>query len=180
VTDIDPEIQRARTEAMARIEHRILAEERARVQDAGADNAAEDQSLLTDEERASITERAHVDAQELMGLVGRYLRDVGGRTDEELIAETGRLPHVRNPLELTRRLISSNKELRSELVKSRESSERLTAALSEQITRLTDELKNFRKSSDKLSTGILTWSRILAALTGVLIVGTVILIAVTA
>jgi hypothetical protein len=111
-----------------------------------------------------------------MGLVARYRRDVSGRTDEELIAEAGRLPHIRNPLELTSRLISSNKELRSELVKSRESSERLTAELSEQITRLTDELKNFRESSDTLSTGILSWSRILAALTVVLIVGTVILI----
>ncbi|HEV3263087.1 MAG TPA: hypothetical protein VG013_40005 [Gemmataceae bacterium] len=47
MTDIDPETQRARTEEMARIENRILAEERARVRDAEADNDARGPGLPT-------------------------------------------------------------------------------------------------------------------------------------
>lgn len=70
VTDTPPDIERTRTEEMARIEGRILKEERARVDNAAqADHAAEDESVLTEEERAQIKQRALVDAQELMLMV---------------------------------------------------------------------------------------------------------------
>jgi hypothetical protein len=141
VTDTPPDIERTRIEEMARIEGRILKEARARVDNAAqADRAAEDESVLTEEERAQIKQRALVDAQELMLMVARYRRDVGDRTDEELIAEAPGNPHIRHPLELTRRLIDSGKNLQSELARSRESSERLTTGLSSQMTGLTGEL----------------------------------------
>jgi hypothetical protein len=111
-----------------------------------------------------------------MLFVARYRRDVGGRTEEELAAEAPRNPHIRNPLELTRRLIDSNRNLQAELATSRVSSERLTTALSAQVTELTGELVEFRTSSDVLAGRVLWWTRVLAALTGVLFLGTVILI----
>jgi hypothetical protein len=87
---------------------------------------------LIEEERVQIKQRALVGAQELMLMVAQYRRDVGSRTDEELIAEAPGNPHIRHPLELTRRLIDSGKNLQSELARSRKSSERLTTALSSQ------------------------------------------------
>jgi hypothetical protein len=111
-----------------------------------------------------------------MLFVARYRRDVGNRTDEELIAEARPSPEIRHQLELTRRLIESNKNLQSELATSRESSERLTTALSSQITGLTGELVKFRDSSDTLAGRVLWWTRILAGLTVVLLLGTGVLI----
>jgi hypothetical protein len=109
-------------------------------------------------------------------MVARYRRDVGDRTDEELIAGAPRNPHIRHPLELTRRLIDSGKNLQAEPARSRESSERLTTALSGQMTGLTGELVRFRESSDRLAGRVLWWTRALAALTAVLLLGTVILV----
>jgi hypothetical protein len=127
VIDNSPDTERARIEEMARMEDRILHEERARVDNAAqAGNATQAESVLTEKERAQTEERARIDARELMLLVARYRRDVGGRTEEELVAEAPRNPIIRHPLELTRRLIDSNKNLQSELATSRESSERLT------------------------------------------------------
>ena len=114
-----------------------------------------------------------------MSLVARYRRDVSGRTEEELIAEAPRNPQIRQPLELTRRLIDSNRNLQAELAKSRESSEQLAGALSTQMTQLTNELKTFRKSSDTLAGRVVWWSRALAGLTAVLLLGTIILIYLT-
>ena len=111
-----------------------------------------------------------------MLMVARYRRDVSSRTDEELIAEVPRNPHIRNPLELTRRLIDSSKNLRSELARSRESSERMTAALGDQIGGLTEELVEFRASSDRLAGRVLWWTRVLAGLTVALFLGTAVLI----
>ena len=129
--------------------------------------------------RAEAEEHAIAEAKELMSFVARYHRDVGGRTEEELIAEAPRNPQIRQPLELTRRLIDSNRELQAELAKSRESSERLAAALSTQMTELTNELKTLRTSSDTLSRRVVWWSRVLAVLTAVLLLGTIILIILT-
>lgn len=177
VTDDSPDIERARIEEMTRIEDRILNEERVRVDNAAqAGDAAQAESVLTEEERARINERALAIAQELMLFVARYRRDVAGRTDEELIAEAPRDSKIRHPLELTRRLIDSNKNLQSELATSRESSERLTTGLSSQITGLTGELVKFRTSSDTLAGRVLWWTRVLAVLTAVLLVATSMLI----
>src|SRR5207302_1153076 len=55
-------------------------------------------------------------------------------------------------------------------------SERVADTLSGQMTRLTDELINFRKSSDNLAGRVVRWSRELAALTAALLAGTAVLI----
>jgi len=177
VNETTPDIERARTEEMARIERRFLDVERARVADAAqAEDAAQAGSVLTEEERARVEERALADARDLMLMVARYRRDVSSRTDEELIAEVPRNPHIRNPLELTRRLIDSSNNLRSELARSRESSERMTAVLGDQIGGLTGELVEFRTSSDRLAGRVLWWTRVLAGLTVALFLGTAVLI----
>ena len=177
VTETTPDNERARIDERARIESRIRAEERARVENAvQAGDAAEAGSVFTEEERAGIEERALVDARELMLFVARYRRDVGGRTDEELIAEARPSPEIRHQLELTRRLIESDKNLQSELARSRESAEQLTTDLSNKMTGLTGELVKFRTSSDKLAGLVLRWTRVLAGLTVVLLLGTGVLI----
>ena len=112
--------QRAMWDELAQIEERARIKERARIE-----NAASPENILTEEERAKAEERAMAEAKELMSFLARYHRDVGGRTEEELIAEAPRNPQIRQPLELTRRLIDSNRNLQAELAKSRESSERL-------------------------------------------------------
>jgi hypothetical protein len=59
VNETTPDIERARTEEMARIERRFLGVERARVADAAqAEDAAQAGSVLTEEERARVEERA--------------------------------------------------------------------------------------------------------------------------
>ena len=138
--------QRAMWDELAQIEERARIKERARIE-----NAASPENILTEEERAKAEERAMAEAKELMSFLARYHPDVGGRTEEELIAEAPRNPQIRQPLELTRRLIDSNRNLQAELAKSRESSERLAGTLSTQMTQLTNELKTFRTSSDTLT-----------------------------
>jgi hypothetical protein len=166
--------ERALHEEAARIEERARNEERARIE-----NAAPAENVLTDKEWTKVEERAVAAARVLMSFVAQYRRDVGGRTEEELIAEAPRNPQIRQPLELTRRLIDSNRNLQAELAKSRESSERLAGALSTQMTQLTHELKTFRASSDTLAGRVVWWSRALAGLTAVLLLGTIILIVLT-
>lgn len=169
---------RAMWREMAQIENRVRDEERAQAEAerARADDAVPAESVLTEVQRAQTEERARAESQTLMEWVERYRRDVVGRTEEELIAEAPRSPQIRQPLELTKRLIDSNRNLQSELAKSRESSERIASTLSGQMTRLTDELINFRKSSDNLAGRVVWWSRALAALTAALLAGTAVLI----
>lgn len=159
---------------MARIEDQIRNEVRRE-----ATSITPPKSALTDEERIRIAERAEIEAWDLMRLVEGLRRDVGGRTEEELIAEAPRNPQIRQPLELTRRLIDSNRKLQDELIRSRESSERVAADLGSKMTELTNELTKFRTSSDRLAERILWWSRAVAALTIVLVIGTGMLIYLT-
>lgn len=184
VTDNDHDVQQARAEEFARIENlRARAEEFARIQDrareqerARIENFAPSGDVLTEEERAQVEERAELEARDLSRRVAEYRRDVAGRTEEELVAEAPPNTQIRQPLELTRRLIDSNKHLQFELARSRESSERTAATLSGQMTELTSELVSFRTSSDTLAGRVLWWSRTLAGLTVVLLLGTIVLI----
>ena len=89
---------------------------------------------LTEQERLRFAELGELRAWDLMRHVEYLRRDVGGRTEEELIAEVPRNPELRNPLELTRRLIDSNRDLQAELIRSRESSELVAADLSSKMT----------------------------------------------
>jgi hypothetical protein len=167
--------QAARHRQAARIEDRVRDEVRAKHV-----NLASEEDDLTEQEQLRFAELGELQAWDLMRHVEYLRRDVGGRTEEELIAEVPRNPQLRNPLELTRRLIDSNRNLQAELVRSRESSELVAADLSSKMTELTGELVKFRESSDGLAGRVLWWSRILAALTVLLFIGTFILIWLTA
>ena len=101
----------------------------------------------------------------------QYFEMLTDVSDEELITTAGEL-HPVHEMEMQRRLKSAVFDLTTEVVASRESSERLTSQLDASIADLTGEIVTFRKSSD-------TAAAKLAHLTWVIIVLTVIIAGLT-